>query len=182
MDAENIRLGRLVPGNPDEMIVPTRQVFAMVDELETLREKVKPVNAAAMREALESCRNFIVRIDRAFNPFMQGLLENAVAKADAALAAPPEPPLNAAALREALEDSQSLLESFSRGEYGSQVREQMRDNRAALAAPARNCDRFGGDEEKLIEACLNERGLLVTENFRDVFSDWLLAPAKGGAA
>lgn len=96
MGAENIRLGRLVPGNPDEMIVPTRQIFAMVDELETLREKVKPVNAAAMREALE--------------------------------------------------DSQSLLESFSRGEYGSQVREQMRDNRAALAAPARNIDAIPEDE------------------------------------
>ena len=46
-------------------------------------------NAAALREALESCLDFIRRIDRAFNPFMQGLLEDAVAKANAALAAPP---------------------------------------------------------------------------------------------
>lgn len=45
-------------------------------------------NSAALREALESCLNFIVRIDRAFNPYMQGLLEDAVAKAKAALAEP----------------------------------------------------------------------------------------------
>lgn len=44
-----------------------------------------PSYDAKMREALESCLNFIVRIDRAFNPFMQNLLENAVAKAEAAL-------------------------------------------------------------------------------------------------
>lgn len=50
-------------------------------------------------------------------------------------------------MREALEDSQSLLESFSYGEYGAQVREQMRDNRAALSAPPRNCD-VGTAEEQ----------------------------------
>ena len=54
----------------------------------------------------------------------------------------------------------------------------------AIKKPPRNCDRFGGDKDKLIEACLRERGLLVTENFRDVFADWLLAPStaqEGGA-
>lgn len=51
--------------------------------------------------------------------------------------------------------------------------------RSALSKPYRNCDRFGGDKDKLIEACLNERGLLVTENFSDVFSDWLLEIVKG---
>ena len=51
--------------------------------------KANPGNAAAMREALEVCFDFIMRLDRAFNPFMQILFENAIAKAKAALAAPP---------------------------------------------------------------------------------------------
>ena len=49
----------------------------------------RPGNAAAMREALESCLDFIMRLDRAFNPFMQNLLEDAIAKANTALSAPP---------------------------------------------------------------------------------------------
>ena len=54
----------------------------------------------------------------------------------------------------------------------------------ALAAPPRNCDRFGGDIDKLREACARERGLNPEEDFPDVFPDWLLAPAteqEGGA-
>lgn len=46
-------------------------------------------DATKMREALESCLIFIMRLDRAFNPFMQNLLENAIAKASAALSVPP---------------------------------------------------------------------------------------------
>lgn len=49
----------------------------------------KPGNAAAMREALRACFGFIMRLDRAFNPFMQKLLEDAITKAKAALAKPP---------------------------------------------------------------------------------------------
>ena len=55
---------------------------------------------------------------------------------------------------------------------------------AALAAPSRNCDRFGGDIDKLREACARERGLNPEEDFPDVFPDWLLAPStekKGDA-
>lgn len=48
---------------------------------------------------------------------------------------------------------------------------------AALAAPPRNCDRFGGDIDKLREACARERGLNPEEDFPDVFPDWLLAPS-----
>ena len=47
----------------------------------------------------------------------------------------------------------------------------------ALAAPPRNCDRFGGDIDKLREACARERGLNPEEDFPDVFPDWLLAPS-----
>lgn len=54
----------------------------------------------------------------------------------------------------------------------------------ALAEPSRNCDRFGGDIDKLREACARERGLNPEEDFPDVFPDWLLAPTtekEGGA-
>ena len=50
---------------------------------------------------------------------------------------------------------------------------------AALAEPVRNCDRFGGDIEKLREACLRERGLNPDEDFPEIFCEWLLAKAKG---
>ncbi len=53
---------------------------------------------------------------------------------------------------------------------------------AALAAPPRNCDRFGGDIDKLREACARERGLNPEEDFPDVFPDWLLALAQKGGA
>lgn len=62
---------------------------AIVAINEAVASLPSPGNVTAMREALESCLNFIVRIDRAFNPLMQSLLEDAVAKAKAALAAPP---------------------------------------------------------------------------------------------
>ena len=88
-------------------------------------------NTAAMREALEYCLDFIMRLDRTFNPYMQQRLETAVSKA-----------------------------------------------RDAISMPARNCDRFGGNKDRLIEACMRERGLLVDENFKEVFSDWLLEPYK----
>ena len=48
---------------------------------------------------------------------------------------------------------------------------------AARHKPKRNCDRFHGDKDKLIEACLNERGMNPEENFPDIFIDWLLAPS-----
>ena len=48
-----------------------------------------------------------------------------------------------------------------------------------LAEPPRNCDRFGGDIDKLREACLRERGLNPDEDFPEVFCEWLLAKAKG---
>ena len=42
-----------------------------------------------IREALEACYDFIRRIDRPFNDYMQRLLEEAVKKSEIALAKPP---------------------------------------------------------------------------------------------
>ena len=87
------------------------------------------------------------------------------------------------AIREALEDSQSLLEGFSRGEYGAQVREQMRDNSAALAIPTRNCERLS-NSTTAIESYQNETGLnkhpvaLWTAKQIYAFIDWLFATRK----
>lgn len=54
----------------------------------------------------------------------------------------------------------------------------------ALAKPPRNCDRFGGDIDKLREACARERGMNPEEDFPEVFAEWLLTPSterKGGS-
>ena len=152
------------------------------------RENATPGNASAMREALEavseefSCGTLGAVGDCPSHHDLQDV-KAVWRKVEAALAAPPEPPSNAAALREVLmflvENEAYLFKAdLTNGEYDL-LEAIVIKARAALAAPARNCDRFGGVEDKLIEACLNERGLLVTENFRDVFSDWLLEPAKG---
>lgn len=55
--------------------------------------------------------------------------------------------------------------------------EPVRKAKFALAKPPRNCDRFGGDIDKLREACARERGLNPEEDFPDVFPDRLLAPS-----
>lgn len=84
---------------------------------------------------------------------------------------------NVAKIREALEDSQSLLESFSWGEYGPQVREQMRDNRSTLAAPPRNCDKCKNADEAValaIDAGVVDCGFGARE-----MAEFLLAEAKG---
>jgi len=45
-------------------------------------------NAAAMREALESCMDYLWRVDHPMNEYMRGLFETAYNKTMAALAAP----------------------------------------------------------------------------------------------
>ncbi len=78
----------------DQSIYGGGLIERVLADIEIVRQALSappepPSNAAAMREALESCLNFIMRIDRALNPFMQNLLVPAMAKAKAALAAPP---------------------------------------------------------------------------------------------
>ena len=88
-----------------------------------------------------------------------------------------------AAMRDALLMVKKLFDG--RIMFQPAIREAHKAVDAALAAPPRNCDRFGGDIDKLREACLRERGLNPEEDFPDVFPDWLLAPStekKGGAS
>ena len=93
---------------------------------------------------------------------------------------------NAAAMREAVEKCRHVIHCAIVSDIlrGDDAYDAMNIASPALAAPPRNCDRFGGDIDKLREACARERGLNPEEDFLDVFPDWLLAPAtekKGGA-
>ena len=86
---------------------------------------------------------------------------------------------NAAKLREAVSDACYAMFDFLKAQSGGyeKMADALDKAKAALAAPPRNCDRFGGDIDKLREACARERGLNPEEDFPDVFPDWLLAPA-----
>lgn len=92
---------------------------------------------------------------------------------------------NGAAMREALSTAIILLKVCEWPDDApmQDIAEVMDKIEKAFFAPSRNCDRFGGDIDKLREACLRERGLNPEENFPDVFPEWLLAPSteKGGA-
>lgn len=91
-----------------------------------------------------------------------------------------------AKLREALSDACYAMFNFLKTRSGGyeEMANALDKAKAALAAPPRNCDRFGGDIDKLREACARERGLNPEEDFPDVFPDWLLAtaPEKEGGA
>lgn len=87
---------------------------------------------------------------------------------------------NGAAMREALSDACYAMFNFLKTQSGGfeEMAIALDKAKAALAAaPPRNCDRFGGDIDKLREACARERGLNPEEDFPDVFPDWLLAPS-----
>ena len=87
---------------------------------------------------------------------------------------------NTAAMHDALVAVKKLF--AGRLMFQPAIREAHRAVIAALAFPARNCDRFGGDIDRLREACLRERGLNPEEDFPEVFGEWLLELAgKRGA-
>lgn len=89
-------------------------------------------------------------------------------------------PGNAAALRSALEDTQDLLKHFTRngGMLADAFALHMRDNDAALAAPARNCDSCD-DVEAVVASCMQaiDAAWHEIDTIRATIS-WMLAPAK----
>lgn len=96
---------------------------------------------------------------------------------------------NAAKMREALRKVSRVAEEMTRGTITGEppTRKEVDEwamrlcdiiDAALYSAPARNCDRFDGDIEKLREACLRERGLNPEENFPEIFGEWLLATIK----
>lgn len=103
---------------------------------------------------------------------------------------------NAAALREALVKIEKMAHCDLgnvypryRDEFNDKIGGIEREARAALAAPPRNCDRFGGDNALLQKAYLSECGgnyNPLDANSRQAYlvgyGNWLLAPAKKGTA
>ena len=92
-------------------------------------------------------------------------------------------PGNAAAMRKALEQSQQLLEDIG---CGDAVFAQIAVNAAALAAPARNCDRFQSAAEAYatlgLECCDNLHFDCRRQySCANCIALWLFAPAEGGA-
>ena len=83
---------------------------------------------------------------------------------------------NAAALRAALRESTAILTVVHGEEYSGEIGMQIDKNTEALAAPARNCDRFADCNSawKAYNAIENRERL-------PGFDFWLFAPAKGGA-
>ena len=100
----------------------------------------------------------------------RGLLDgNAVARLSAAhKRETPPAPGNAAAMREALTRCATLAE-YCAQDIRAEVSQVAR---AALSAPARNCDRFA-TREAAFEAWLE-----TSQSLR--FTVWLFAPAEGG--
>jgi len=104
-------------------------------------------------------------------------------------------PCNAAALREALEQALAYCESDQKSGIAYSDNDVLVPMlRAALAAPARNCDRFA-DELDAQLAFLNDVWLISvdkntmlekdkfenwTEQMKTRYGRWLLAPVEGG--
>ena len=94
-------------------------------------------------------------------------------------------PGNAAAMREALEAFVESVEWLCDGDESGRLKRQfgvlLSDARAAIAAPARNCDRFATEDEAR-EAYWAYREPLEFNNKPFVaITEWLFAPAEGGA-
>lgn len=89
-------------------------------------------------------------------------------------------PGNAAALREALE---RFVVLFDRGENVTPDEAYWCANKAiaALAAPARNCDRFA-TADKARAAFEAEHSRCIVRNLYTATFDWLFAPAREGGA
>ena len=184
-------------------------VNALCNEVEELRKNAAPGSAAALREAAER----ICSIDQSETQDLRqlaqfchdqsiyggGLIERVLADIEIvrqALSAPPEPPSNAAAMREALEHVEKLAREFAVGNYYvCDFPKMLLDAiRAALAARARNCDRFQTELDAQL-AFLNDVWLISvekepmqkpdkfenwTEQMKTCYGRWLLAPAKKG--
>ena len=154
-----------------------------------------PGNAAEMRKALER----ILDIEGYGAPWIeakviaQKALEGEQCTPPIAQESPKiEQQGNAAEMRKALEDTEELLEHFAKP--GTMLHSafflHMRDNRAALAEPPRNCDRFQTASEVSAYWNSNVRtvplphdayGMRIDGETYPTFLDWLMAPAEGGS-
>ena len=141
-------------------------------------------NNKAMREALEFAEDEL---------WAHGLFD-ASKRIASALSAPPEPIGNNAKMRDALIWLQKTGHRTPEGGWMCiNLKMTQKDGKpypievppyaedvinAALAEPPRNCDRFGGDEDKLFDCYIQER---KASKYKELFPDygfWLLKTAK----
>lgn len=94
---------------------------------------------------------------------------------------------NAAKTREALERStrrlEAILSAFECGEMSKYINADIQDNRAALAAPARNCDRFDTKEEAAMAFAKEKKQWIPQQVLWELapWLDWLFATETKGA-
>ena len=87
-------------------------------------------------------------------------------------------PGNAAAMREALKESTAILAVVRGDEYEEDITRQIDRNTDALAAPARNCDRFAtADDARRAFESAHSHG--IVHNLYTAAFDWLFARAEG---
>lgn len=90
---------------------------------------------------------------------------------------------NAAAMREALEAFVESVEWLCDGDESGRLKRQfgvlLSDARAALAAPARNCDRFATEDEAR-RAFEEEHSREIVHNLYTAAFDWLFEKMEGG--
>jgi hypothetical protein len=185
---------------------------ALSDEISIRDEKIKqsaPGNAAALSEALERIRPLVRATGTTpYVPERKELVDGALAIIDAALAALPEPPSNAAAMREALANVERVAKYCAetpRHTPGyptdaaradviySRIAELGRVASAAIAAPARNCDRFKTAVDAMEEwnkypqsrykgcrVCPHGDASMVSPAHLTL-AEWLFAQAEGGS-
>ena len=87
---------------------------------------------------------------------------------------------NAAAMREALEKVYTCVDDCDNYDPESKIDEVISIADAALAAPARNCDRFTSIEEARTAYC-SECGRMISiwdGNESWLFEDWIFATAE----
>lgn len=137
--------------------------------------------ARRRENALVHCRQYAQKIERENEEGETRLdAEEIIATVDNEFAGirPDRAPGNAAAMREALDDTNRLLKHYAERipMFSDAFAQHIRDNDAALAAPARNCDRFQSFDEALAE--FNK----THESLKFCYSElhkWLFAPAEG---
>lgn len=144
------------------------------------KEEVAPGNAAAMRGSLEAVLAKLLECA----PTAEQEWPELVDRARAALERKPEENYgNAAAMREALmflvENEAHLFKAdLTNGEYDL-LEAIVIKARAALAAPARNCDRTFRSADEAVGAYVTERGDGPHLGYCDAIK-WALDPAKEG--
>lgn len=131
-----------------------------IDEISLLDEDGNPDDAA--------CR--VVRVDD---------VRSALDRIEAAAKREQDKPGNAAALREALvafvDSIQWLCDGDERGIFKRQFAPLLSEASAALADPARNCDRFAD-----CNSAWKAYNAIVDRERLSGFDFWLFSPAEGG--